>query len=246
MTKKEPESVEPRDGHPDDLFFQESARFVSKADVRCEGYLDYFYEALVPLKHREEIPRDMVHLRAPSVDDRAHDSSNGVAIYWKMPHCGFRLKLSPFVRRLLRELDLAPAQITPAGWCYISSFEEMFKQFPSELEGEKPTVPAFWAFFSILWSSASHTGIRKITKSKTLFNTSLSKTWNKFDEWNYAWVYLENPDDFECWHGVRREWSQLKKATKKSKKKKKAVESQVPLSAADKRRMELILKFVEC
>ena len=81
----------------------------------------------------------------------------------------------------------------------------------------------------------------------TLFrSTSLSKTWNKFDEWNYAWVYLENPDDFKCWEGVRREWRQLKKATKKEKKKKKAAESQVPLSAADKRRTELILKFVEC
>lgn len=41
-TKKEPEPVEPREGHPDDIFFQESIRFVSKADVRCEGYLDYF------------------------------------------------------------------------------------------------------------------------------------------------------------------------------------------------------------
>ena len=120
----------------------------------------------------------------------------------------------------------------------------MFKQFPSELGGEKPTVPVFWGFFSTMWSSASHTGIRKIKKSKTLFNTSLSKKWNKFDEWNYAWVYLENPDDFACWRGVRREWRRLEKATKKSKKE--SAESQVSLSAADKHRLELILKFVEC
>lgn len=118
-----------------------------------------------------------------------------------MPHCGVRLKVSLFVRRLLRELDIAPAQLLPATWFYISSFEEMFEQYSFELGGEKPTIPMFWTFFNTLWSSSCHNGIRKIPESLTLFDTSRAKKWNKFDEWNYAWVYLENLDYFDYWRG---------------------------------------------
>ncbi len=238
--KKEVAYVEPRDGHPSDEHFQESARVISKADVMSPEFLDYFYEALVPEEHRGEFPREKVRLRFPDVDDRAHDPEKGVTIFWKMPGCGFRLKLSTFVRDLLRGLDLAPGQILPAGWCYISSFEEMFKQFHAHFGNERPTAPVFWEFYSTLWSSGSYTAIRRITSSTCLFDTDRVK-WNKFEEWNQGWVYLENPEDFDCWNGVRREWRPLEK---KAKKKKVSTESSTSLDLTDKHRVILITDFV--
>lgn len=190
----------------------------------------------------------MVRLKAPTPEDRAHDSEKGVAIYWKMPLCGFRLKLSPFVRGVLRDLDVAPAQIPAAAWCYISSFEEMFKQFRSELDKQVPTVPVFWTFFSHLWMNGCYAGIRKNPKSPCIFDTSGADKWNKFDDWNHAWVYLENPDDFDYWSGIRREWRHLSKptqASKKSKKKKDALDMVLSLDPADQLRMGLVTSFVE-
>lgn len=87
--KKELDPVVPRPGHLNDSDFQESARLGSKADVRVKGYLDYFYKALVPEEHRGEFPRDKVRFSIHDSNNRAHDSEKGVAICWKMPHCGF-------------------------------------------------------------------------------------------------------------------------------------------------------------
>ena len=111
--KKELDPVVPRPGYPTNKDFQELARLSSKADVRVDGYLDHFYQALVPEEQRGEFPRDMIRFRVPKSTDRAHDSKKGVAIYWKMPYCGFKLKLSPFVQALLAVNSMSPPRRSP-------------------------------------------------------------------------------------------------------------------------------------
>lgn len=241
--KKELDPVDPRPGHPEDSDFQESARLISKADVRNPGFLESFYLALVPEEHRDEFPREKIHLRAPEPEDRAHDSKKGVTIYWKMPHCGFKLKLSPFVREILKNLEVAPAQLPPAAWSYISSFEEMFTQFSDHFSGLKPTYPVFFRFFRSMCLNSCYSGIRKAVSSPFLFDISRASKWNKFDGWNHAWVYFENPGDFECWRDVRVEWKVLVKEPKKSKKE--IIEESILLPPVDQYKIKLVEEFVK-
>lgn len=54
--KKKLDSVGSRPGHPNNKEFQESARLASRADVQVPGFLDRFYNALIPEEHRKNFP----------------------------------------------------------------------------------------------------------------------------------------------------------------------------------------------
>lgn len=197
-------STGPRDGHRDDLIFKTSAGISPKLVVQYKAYADAFYEELVDEADREEYPRHALQLRVPGPDDRAHDSNLGMCIYWKMPKCGFKIRVSKFVREILRHLDVAPAQLTAPAWCYIMSFKFLFDFLP-ELKSHFPSVGLFFHYFAPLYNNESHLAIRKRGKV-TLFDR-LSKA----DDWNHGWVYLQNPTDLKCFNEIRRIWRPLKK-----------------------------------
>lgn len=93
--------------------------------------------------------------------------------------------------------------------------------------------------------NSCYAGIRKSQKSPCLFDTSRAAKWNKFDDWNHVWFYLENPDDFDCWRGIRKEWRCLEKLPPK-KAKRDAMDLVHFLGPADRIRMDLVIAFVEC
>jgi hypothetical protein len=98
-----------REGHSLDKLFPTISLIVPRVHIlRNQEWADEFAQVLVHSERRDEIPRVV----APDISDRAQDSFKGMAIYWKMPKCGFRLPLSKFVKDLLRAWDITPSQLT--------------------------------------------------------------------------------------------------------------------------------------
>ena len=153
---------------------------------------------------REDYPEHVLDLVAPGPDDRAHDWKRGTCIYWKMPKCGFKIRVSRFVREILRHLDVAPAQLTGPAWCYVMSFKYLFDYMP-ELKLYWPNVGLFFHYFSPIYNTESHLAIRK--RGKIALFESISKV----DDWNQGWVYLANPGDLSCFREIRRKWRHLTK-----------------------------------
>jgi hypothetical protein len=73
------------------------------------------------------------HVIPSNIDDIGHDHHRGLCIYWKMSKCGFRLPLSRFELKMLREWNLTPAKLTGTAWCTITSFESFFYEFKDML-----------------------------------------------------------------------------------------------------------------
>jgi hypothetical protein len=66
-----------------------------------QEWVDDFAQLLVHFERRDGVPR----IVAPNISDRAHDSFKGIAIYWKMPRCSFRLPLLKFTKDLLHAAE---------------------------------------------------------------------------------------------------------------------------------------------
>jgi hypothetical protein len=87
-----------REGHSLDKFFPIVSLIVSRVHILGnQEWADEFAEILVHSERRDGVPR----VFAPDISDRVHDSFKGMAVYWKMSKCGFRLSLLKFAKHLL-------------------------------------------------------------------------------------------------------------------------------------------------
>ena len=85
------------------------------------------------------------------------------------------------------------------------SFQYLFDTMP-ELGKIFPSVGLFFHYFSVLYHNESHLAIRKRPSSVLLFEKI-----SKVEEWNHGWVYLENPEELQCFREVRKVWRPLDK-----------------------------------
>jgi hypothetical protein len=79
-----------REGHSFDMFFHTISLIVPRVQfLGNQEWADGFAQILVHSDRRDGVPRVV----ASDISDRAHDSYKGMAVYWKMPKCEFRLPL---------------------------------------------------------------------------------------------------------------------------------------------------------
>ena len=192
-----------------DSLFGEHTEDTSKVNTQALEGAEDFYKILVPKECRGQVPRSALNLVIPNPGERPYDHSKGLCIYRKMPYCGFRLPLSPFVRELLQIVNVSPSQLTAPAWCYIASFEEIFRQFTFLPTESRPTVPLFFRLFSLNHASPAHVALKKRGKSVLIFNTGLTRKFSKVDGWKESWVYLENFREVESLEGIRETWRSL-------------------------------------
>lgn len=107
-----------------------------------------------------------------------------------MLRCDFRLALSSFKRKLLKKLDVAPAQVTSTSWCTVVSFEAIFQEFSDQLDGVKLTIPIFAHFFIIIVVNDDYLAVNKRLKGDQIFNIAGDFRISRIDTWNKGWVYI--------------------------------------------------------
>ena len=96
------------------------------------------------LRARYRIPQEII-LEVPLASDRVCTPPPGrFALYRAFFSGGVRLPLCPFFLAVCRSLGLAPCALMPNSWRYICAFTVV-----CSMAGFPPTVPLFWAFFSM-------------------------------------------------------------------------------------------------
>lgn len=158
-----------------------------------EWWHETFYEELIREDAREAITQDHLAFALPLAADRAHDHGKRLCVYWKMPKCEFRLPLTDFEQLFLKTMWMAPAQLIAVAWCYISSFERLFKKFRDKF-GELKSIPLFANYFSLYKSFKDFILVKRKADSVTLFDINGNPKVKKVDDWNKGWVYLTQPD----------------------------------------------------
>lgn len=153
---------------------------------------------------------DVFHLVPPTRNCRAHDSDKGMCIYYRMPSCGFRLPLTPFQIKLLEYLQAPPAQLSPAAWCYITSFERLFIEF-EELQDYEPSLPLLFHYFSLAVTSDFYSLKKKTAKKLEIFISESGKgqPLSKVDYWNEGWVYIPNSKEVPSLRTISPAWRSL-------------------------------------
>ncbi|KAL5774552.1 hypothetical protein ACOSP7_012109 [Xanthoceras sorbifolium] len=88
---------------------------------------DYYRGQLQFDREEFSIPPE-VGLRIPNEGERATDPEPGSAAFHpSFMELGVRLPLQPYLRRFLRDIGLAPAQISPNGWRVLIGMWSMWK-----------------------------------------------------------------------------------------------------------------------
>ena len=204
---------EVREGHPEDAPFPTVSEIPPKKS--CVNDLAWateeFYPSLVREEYRETLTPEVVALIPPARNDRAHDHSLGMCIYWRMPWCGFRLPISRFQRKLRQLFDVAPGQVTSAAWCTIASFEEFFRYFRKDLGCDAPTPALFGQYFVVSVLNDSFLTVKKKQGVTQIFDLGNPRK-SRINAWNHGWAYLSKPEDIPSLNGVRVSWRPLKVA----------------------------------
>lgn len=153
---------------------------------------------------------DIFCLVPPTRNCRAHDSGKGMCVYHRMPSCGFRLALTPFQIRLLEYLKAPPVQLSPAAWCYITSFERLFAEF-EDLKGHEPSLPLLFHYFSLAVTSEFYSLKKKTVKKLEIFISESGKgqALSKVDYWNEGWVYIPNSNRVPSLATIPATWRSL-------------------------------------
>ena len=216
-SRKKPNSMV-REGCSRDKLFPMASVIPPNKWVREPGWISDFWEELVGEGFRDDdkFSRDTVGLIAPSFGDRALDHEKGLCVYWKMPKCGFQLALTNFERKLLKTLDITPAQLTAAAWCTIVSFEYIFETFKKELGNAVPTVPLLGHFFTVAITSDDYLAVKRKPKVERLF-TEKNPRISRVDSWNEGWAYIPHPERVESLQGIRKDWKPMKLGEKTQK-----------------------------